>query len=66
MTKLEECKTKIAKVNGLPPYNTGYNPCYGDAYMVASINKDYDFLTINAAIKELKEENNYGKSFCNK
>ena len=56
MSKKNKIKNMLKILNGLPPYNTGSNICYGDGYYSRSIpghegNKEYD-----TAMDELIEE----------
>ena len=47
----EKARNKIRMLEGLPPYNTPSNICYGDGYFAQSIIREYGM-----SIEELKKK----------
>lgn len=55
-TDLGQCKDKLKKLNGIPPYNRGFNICLDDSWFEMSIERDFTKDTIEKAKAELRNE----------
>lgn len=51
----KEAMDKIDKLEGVPPYNTWSNICYGDGYFAASIIRQYGDKAGDQSISGIKE-----------
>lgn len=53
MNNYEKLKDDLKKLNGLSPYNTPSNICWGDEYFAKSIELRYTREEIKKAVNEL-------------
>lgn len=55
MTEVENCKDKMRKLYGMPPYD-GFNPLRNDGYFARSIAEEFSYAIRQEAERELKKE----------